>query len=173
HTIPPLPQRYSGSATAAVQHTSRNPAFPGDDMTWLQRRKVKFCLLAGSVGLRLTGSLGVLRDPAVDVKAPVRGCTADELLPLAISKGEPRSSEWIDSFDPEPLYGCNCSFYKARYFCPSIDGLDRGYPRWVPHHIAARNCRGVSQSELAEAPFPPNSKVLMYGNSHMRQVSPT
>ncbi|CAN0025713.1 unnamed protein product, partial [Ectocarpus sp. 12 AP-2014] len=34
-------------------------------------------------------------------------------------------------------------------------------------------CGDISQSELAEAPLPPNFKVLMYGNSHMRQVSET
>ncbi|CAB1116980.1 unnamed protein product [Ectocarpus sp. CCAP 1310/34] len=76
--------------------------------------KVKFYLWAGSAGLLLTGSSGVPPDPSINIETSLRACTADELLPQEFSKGVLRSPEWVDSFDPKPLYGCDCSFYKAR-----------------------------------------------------------
>lgn len=66
------------------------------------------------MGLLLTGSLGLLPDPSVNMETSLKSCTANELLPLAISEEVSRSTEWVDLFDPEPLYGCDCSFCKAR-----------------------------------------------------------
>ncbi|CBJ31700.1 hypothetical protein Esi_0275_0007 [Ectocarpus siliculosus] len=75
--------------------------------------RVKFGIWAGIVALLLAGSLGVHPGPAINMETSLRACTVDELLPPAISEGASRSPEWVDSFDLEPLYGCNCSFYKA------------------------------------------------------------
>lgn len=93
---------------------THTPTSSLDPLYVVYNAKVNFCLWAGSVGLLLTGSLGVLPDPSVNMGTSLRACTADELLPLAVSEVVSRSSEWVDSFDPEPLYGCDCSFYKAR-----------------------------------------------------------
>lgn len=42
-----------------------------------------------------------------------RACTVDELLPHAVTEGK-SSPSWVVSDVLEPLYGCDCSFYKAR-----------------------------------------------------------
>lgn len=57
----------------------------------------------------------------------------------------------------------------ARYFCPSFGG--GGYPTWVPRAVAEGLCESKTRDELmAGGPLPPNFKVLVYGNSYMRQV---
>lgn len=57
----------------------------------------------------------------------------------------------------------------ARYFCPNLG--HGGYPRWVPTMVREGHCLQVPRSLLAQAPLPPDFKVLMYGNSHLRQAS--
>lgn len=57
-----------------------------------------------------------------------------------------------------------------RYFCPDQGGSE--YPKWVPQAVASGSCASTTREELSEAPLPPNFKVLFYGNSHLRQVSP-
>lgn len=97
-----------------------------------------------------------------------RECLVEELLPLAVSEGESSSSEWSEERVVDPLYGCDCAYYRARYFCPNL-GND-GYPAWVPHAVSNGTCDSVTLSQLLEAPLPPDFKVLVYGNSHLRQV---
>ena len=56
----------------------------------------------------------------------------------------------------------------CRFFCPSAD--NSGYPMWVPQAVLEEKCESITRSELVGAPLPPDFKVLMYGNSHLRQV---
>lgn len=97
-----------------------------------------------------------------------RECTVDDLLPLALAENEALSSEWFVGGDVDPVYGCDCGYLRARYFCPHL-GSD-GYPTWVPRAVSDGKCHSVSSSLLAEAPLPPDFKVLVYGNSYMRQL---
>lgn len=124
-------------------------------MTWTRRASGR------------SAHLDVSADPG-ERKNESRKCTADELLPLALSEGEPFSSEWSDDRAVNPLYGCDCPHYRARYFCPDL-GND-GYQKWVPRAVADGTCHSMTPSQLAEVPLPPNFKVLAYGNSHLRQV---
>lgn len=69
------------------------------------------------------------------------------------------------------LYGSAhlcCLFRSSRYYCPSQDGVE--YPTWVPQATAQGVCRSTTRSAMLEIPFPPNFKILFYGNSHLRQV---
>ncbi|CAM9224832.1 unnamed protein product [Scytosiphon promiscuus] len=97
-----------------------------------------------------------------------RKCTVDELLPLALDGGETFSSEWSEDRVADPLYGCDCAHSRARYFCPHLG--DDGYQIWAPRAVSDGTCSSMTASQLAEAPFPPGFKVLVYGNSHLRQV---
>ncbi|CAN0284373.1 unnamed protein product, partial [Ectocarpus fasciculatus] len=100
-----------------------------------------------------------------------RYCTVDELLPLERSPDSTVSSEWSEEQGgiSTPPYGCDCASSKARYFCPNLGS--GGYPRWVPRAVARGDCRSVTREEMSRgAPFPPDSKVLFYGNSYMRQA---
>lgn len=54
-----------------------------------------------------------------------------------------------------------------RYFCPHAK---TNYPRWEPPAETAGYCQAVSDEVLAAGPFPPNTKLFFYGNSHLRQV---
>lgn len=60
-------------------------------------------------------------------------------------------------------------FSSGRYFCPSLG--NESYPKWQPRAVTEGVCESVQREQLAKDPFPPNLKVLMYGNSFMRQVS--
>lgn len=96
-----------------------------------------------------------------------RWCTADELLPRQPPDRSLISPEWSTELI-KPPYGCDCSFYKTRYFCPDLG--DQGYRAWVPQAAADGVCKSVTRSDLRQAPLPPNFKVLVYGNSYLRQV---
>ena len=41
---------------------------------------------------------------------------------------------------------------------------------WVPRAVLEEKCESITRSEMAGAPLPPDFKILMYGNSHLRQV---
>lgn len=43
---------------------------------------------------------------------------------------------------------------------------------WEPAAVAEGQCETPSFDELAVAPLPPGFRVLVHGNSHLRQVSP-
>eukprot|EP00903_Cladosiphon_okamuranus_P011189 g10558.t1 len=96
-----------------------------------------------------------------------RWCRADELLPQQVPRQSALSPEWSTEV-VEPPYGCDCSFYKSRYFCPSLG--DKGNPAWVPQAVADGVCKSVTRFDLRQAPLPPDFKVLVYGNSFLRQV---
>lgn len=98
-----------------------------------------------------------------------RWCTADELLPRPPpNESSVISPEWSTESSVEPPYGCDCTFYKTRYFCPDLGA--EGYPVWRPQAVADGVCRSITRSDLRQAPLPPNFKVLLYGNSYVRQV---
>lgn len=92
---------------------------------------------------------------------------AEELLPRKVPKHSSASPEWSTEL-VEPPYGCDCSFYKSRYFCPALG--DQGNPAWVPEAVSVGVCKSVTRLDLRQAPLPPNFKVLVYGNSYLRQV---
>lgn len=96
-----------------------------------------------------------------------RWCTPDELLPRQAPAQSLISPEW-SAERVQPPYGCDCSFYKTRYFCPSLG--DEGYPAWVPQAVADGVCKTVTRSDLRRAPLPPGFKVSFYGNSYLRQA---
>lgn len=54
------------------------------------------------------------------------------------------------------------------YFCPQLG--NEGYPRWVPQAVAGGTCEDRLPSSVEGGPLPPNFKVLIVGNSHLRQV---
>ncbi|CAN0198178.1 unnamed protein product [Scytosiphon promiscuus] len=112
-----------------------------------------------SIDLSISSETGI-------ASTDTRQCTVDELLPLALSSGESLSSEWAQRVG-DPLYGCDCAYLRARYFCPLAKD---GYPRWVPRAVSDGTCSSVTTSQLAEAPLPPGFKVLLYGNSYLRQM---
>lgn len=56
-----------------------------------------------------------------------------------------------------------------RYFCPHLG--EEAYPLWQPSAALENDCFIVDRDDLAKAPLPPRAKVLVYGNSHLRQVS--
>lgn len=56
----------------------------------------------------------------------------------------------------------------GRYFCPAQTHLQ--YPKWEPWAVGQGVCGSISRSDLVGAPLPSGFKVLMYGNSHLRQV---
>ena len=64
-----------------------------------------------------------------------------------------------------------CLFGPSRYYCPTQDGVE--YSTWVPQAAAQGSCRSTTRSAMAETPLPSNFKILMYGNSHLRQVMHT
>lgn len=88
-----------------------------------------------------------------------------ELLPLPC---QDKSSEWTDEYVTEQLYDCTCATMKARYFCPTQ--IDASYPTWEPRAVSNGECGIKRREDLVGAPLPPNSKILLYGNSHLRQV---
>ena len=94
-------------------------------------------------------------------------CTVDQLLPRELPEGVGASPEW-STYEVDHPYGCDCSFFRARYYCPSDENT--GYREWIPRSISERTCRSVSHSDLIRGPLPPDFKVLIYGNSHIRQV---
>lgn len=55
-----------------------------------------------------------------------------------------------------------------RYFCPHLG--NKGYPQWVSRAAKSGSCVEIPRSRIAEAPLPPGFKVLVYGNSHLRQA---
>ena len=57
---------------------------------------------------------------------------------------------------------------RRSYVCPKLG--NEGYPMWVPTTVSKGSCKPLPTSALEEEPFPPNFKVLFYGNSHLRQV---
>lgn len=59
----------------------------------------------------------------------------------------------------------------ARYFCEHLG--NEGYHKWVPHAESEGVCESVDPSEASTAPFPPKFKVLIFGNSHLRQARGT
>eukprot|EP00903_Cladosiphon_okamuranus_P012673 g11853.t1 len=97
-----------------------------------------------------------------------RYCTVDELLPHPTLKNSSISEEWSDESTVKPVYGCDCSFTRARYFCESLRG--QGYRSWTPLAVSEGICKSVTPYQISKAPLPPGFKVLMYGNSHLRQV---
>lgn len=56
----------------------------------------------------------------------------------------------------------------GRYFCPSQG--KSGYPMWEPRAVSHGVCRSKLWDKKVDAPLPPNAKILLYGNSHLRQV---
>lgn len=58
---------------------------------------------------------------------------------------------------------------RRRYYCPNL-GSTR-YPTWEHPAVREGNCTVVPREDLAKEPLPPNSKVLLYGNSYLRQAS--
>ena len=44
-----------------------------------------------------------------------RSCTVDELLPRTPAADGSVSPEWSGGTVTQPPYGCDCSFYRARY----------------------------------------------------------
>eukprot|EP00752_Nemacystus_decipiens_P009300 g8311.t1 len=121
-----------------------------------------------------SGPVASLGDRRVYASAN-RSCTPDELLPRS-TPGNRSSSEWNSSVSPEwsdestvkPVYGCDCSYTRARYFCAHLDS--QGYRPWVPRAVSGGICNSVTPSQIAKEPLPPKSKMLIYGNSHLRQV---
>lgn len=97
-----------------------------------------------------------------------RWCTPDDLLPLHVPDESLVSPEWSTESLIVPPYGCDCSFFRARYFCPDLG--DEGYPAWVPRSVSQGSCKDIPRPDLQKDPLPPNSRVLFYGNSHLRQV---
>ena len=57
----------------------------------------------------------------------------------------------------------------SRYFCPNL-GVGGAF-KWVPRAVADGICQEKPLAQLENAPLPPNFRILVYGNSHMRQVS--
>eukprot|EP00752_Nemacystus_decipiens_P012752 g11292.t2 len=98
-----------------------------------------------------------------------RSCTVDELLPHSTSVADALSSEWSKQNTDIDPYGCDCSFTRARYYCPSREP-NQGYPQWEPRAVSEGVCNSVTRRQLSDAPLPPGFKVLVYGNSHLRQV---
>lgn len=41
---------------------------------------------------------------------------------------------------------------------------------WQPSAVLKEDCFVVDRDKLAKAPLPPMARVLVYGNSHLRQV---
>lgn len=72
----------------------------------------------------------------------------------------------VRGLTPVLSVGAECSV--CRYFCP--DGRT-DYPSWSPKAVADKECTPVSQDVLDKQPFPPGASVLIYGNSHLRQVT--
>jgi len=62
-------------------------------------------------------------------------------------------------------------WHVVRYFCEHLG--DEGYHKWVPHAESEGICESVNPSEASTAPLPPKFKVLIFGNSHLRQVRGT
>ena len=56
----------------------------------------------------------------------------------------------------------------GRYFCPNQG--DSSYPVWEPRAVSQGACRSKPWDDMIGAPLPPNAKILLYGNSHLRQV---
>lgn len=69
---------------------------------------------------------------------------------------------------PHTVNAVNLVFVAARYFCPTQSSP--AYPRWEPLAVTEGLCKSKMPSDMTEGPFPPNFKILMYGNSHIRQV---
>lgn len=117
------------------------------------------------LSLRYRGNEG-LEESSVGVP-----CTANDLLP---GFGRDYVNGWVHAKSSGdiptaglPTYNCTCPYMKAGYFCPHST-LD--YPRWDPPAVTDGKCDAVADRLLASEPFPPNTNVLFYGNSHMRQV---
>ena len=63
---------------------------------------------------------------------------------------------------------CNCRSYR----CPHL-GNDGNYPKWNPPVVSSGACTPKDMETLEHEPFPPDFKVLFFGNSHIRQASVT
>lgn len=64
---------------------------------------------------RVTLPVGArLAEPELYVAAS-RTCTVDELIPHSTLRNTSISPEWSDKNTVEALYGCDCSFTRARY----------------------------------------------------------
>jgi len=95
-------------------------------------------------------------------------CTVDQLLPGQLGDAG-ISDEWSwDDIGSEPdPYDCTCASMKSRYFCPVMSGSTILYPSWTPSAVRDGLCETI---EILEDPLPNGFKLLMYGNSHLRQV---
>lgn len=94
-------------------------------------------------------------------------CKSDQLLPIHLPENTTVSPEWSVELSEFP-YGCDCPFFRGRYYCPSMHS--KGYPKWVPQSLSNGECKSVDDETLLEGPLPANFKVFVYGNSHLRQV---
>eukprot|EP00903_Cladosiphon_okamuranus_P014838 g13739.t1 len=92
-------------------------------------------------------------------------CAVDDLVP-------PHDQDISDMWDKgtlvPPSFDCTCKTLKASYHCPNL-GTD-GYPQWMPRQESSGACKSKTKKALELDPLPPGSKVLLYGNSHVRQV---
>jgi len=88
----------------------------------------------------------------------------EELIP---ERSLGKSLQWKDGVT-DTRYDCSCSSMKSRYYCPNSDGK---YPVWLPKSVEEGKCNSPTPSK--NKPLPSNFKVLMYGNSHLRQVMET
>ncbi|CAM9162932.1 unnamed protein product [Scytosiphon promiscuus] len=99
-----------------------------------------------------------------------RACTVDDLIPNGGGGDDDGdlSDLWDHSTLVTPPFDCTCATLKASYHCPHLG--TEGYPKWNPRLVAHGICKPKSKSDLKHEPFPPDFKVLFYGNSHLRQV---
>ncbi|CAN0123542.1 unnamed protein product [Ectocarpus fasciculatus] len=99
-----------------------------------------------------------------------RACTVDDLVPPhAHDKeggggGADLSGMWDKSTMVARPFDCTCRTLKASYFCPNLG--TGGYPKWN----TSGECKRRERSALQNEPLPPGFRMLIYGNSHLRQV---
>lgn len=58
--------------------------------------------------------------------------------------------------------------FTPRYYCPTR--THKAYPKWESLAVTQGLCSSKTLSDMAGGLFPPNIKILLYGNSHLRQV---